>query len=117
MRVHISQSQKDQLNTLVQKTGIDEKIFVDDALRLFLERYEYVLRQDPYIPTAETMHYEALKSQQCTVTVDLSHSPGNALSDFLMENLSLNAVSLSYVTRKALALLFEGKPVEKKLHI
>lgn len=117
MLAHINQSQRAQLDTLVQKTGIDEKILIDEAFRLFLERSEYIVRQDPYIPNVEAMHYETLKSQHCAVMVDMSHSPGNAIADFLTENMSLSAESLSYVTRKALSLLFEGKQIEKKLNI
>ncbi len=117
VRVHINQSQKDQLDNSVEKTGIDEKTLMDEAFKLFLERYEYILRQDPYYPIAEGVHYKDIENQQCTVTVDLSHSPGNAIARFLTNTLSLNVVSLGYVTRKALSLLFEGKPIEKKLHI
>ncbi len=117
MRVHINQSQQNQLIALVYQTGVEQHTYVDEALRLFLERWEYVLRQDPYSETVETAHYPALSDQDCVVTVDLARSPGNAISAFLTEHLSLSTVSLSYVLRKSLGLLFDGKKVEKKRHI
>jgi hypothetical protein len=31
---------------------------MDEAFKIFLERYEYILRQDPYYPIAEGVHYK-----------------------------------------------------------
>ena len=117
MRVHINQSQKDQLDSLVHTTGINETTLLNEAFCLFLERWEYIMRHDPYNPSAEATHCSTIAHQECSLTIDLSCSPGNAIADFLKEGLTLNTISLSYVTRKALALLFEGTPIKKKLHI
>ncbi len=113
----MNQFQKDQLDNFVEKTGIDEKTRMDEAFNIFLERYEYILCQDPYYPIAEGVHYKDIENQHCTVIVGFSHSPGNALASFLMDTFSLNVVSLGYAIRNALSLLFEGNPIEKKLHI
>ena len=117
VRVHINNSQKDQLEVLVAKTGIDVTTLLDEALCLFLERWEYVTRQDPYFRDSETKHYQTISAHDCTVTIDLTRSPGIAIAEFLAESFQLNAISLSYVTRKALALLFEGTPAQKRLHV
>ena len=120
MRIHINTHQNQQLKAISDVTGIAMSTLLEEAFCLFLERFEYVLRQDPYVSAVETMHYEGLESQGCFLEIDLKQSPGNAISYFLLENLALNAVSLSYVARKSLALLFEGKNYgkqAKKLHI
>ena len=112
MLVHINTIQNEWLHSLADLTGIDKKKLVEEALALFLERWEYVLNQDPYYPILETEHYESLVLQECTLEIDLEHIPGKTIATFLKEHYSLNTVSLSYVLRKALALLFEGKPVQ-----
>ena len=117
MLVHINTIQNEQLDLLVHQTGIDKNILVEEALRVFLERWEYVLRQDPYLFAVEVLHYNKIAPQNCTLEIDVTNAPGSAIAYFLIEHLSLNAISLSYVTRKSLALLFEGKQVEKKSHI
>ena len=117
MLVHINTIQNEQLNALVHLTGIEKEILLAEALGLFLARWEYVLSQDPYLLSSEVLHYNKIVPQNCTLEIDVTQAPGNAISYFLIERLSLNAISLSYVTRKALALLFEGKPLDKKQHI
>ena len=116
MNVHVSPFQKNQLDSLAHTTGIDATRLLNEALCLFLERCEYILRLDPYVPAAEATHYATLAQHKCSLTIDLSCSPGNAIAAFLNDGLTLNTISLSYVVRKALALLFEGTHVKKKLH-
>ena len=115
--VHINTIQNEQLNALALLTGIDQKILLEEALGLFLEHWEYILRQDPYYQAVETIHYDTILPHDCTLEIDVSHSPGNAIAYLLIEHLALNAITLSYVTGKALALLFDGKSVQKRLHI
>ncbi|MDP5012730.1 MAG: ribbon-helix-helix domain-containing protein [Alphaproteobacteria bacterium] len=117
MFVHINTIQNEQLNTLADLTGIDKNTLLEEALGLFLERWEYVLQQDQYMVSIEVQHYNKIVPQNCTLEIDVTHAPGSAIAYFLIEHLSLNAISLSYVTRKALALLFDGKPVQKRVHI
>jgi hypothetical protein len=117
VQVYIHTVQNEQLIQLSKTTGIDASLLLDEALKLFLERWEYVLRHDPYVPKIESEHYPTLVSSGHRLEIDLSCSPGNAIDDFLLEHLSLNPMALSYVVRKALALLFEGKkPLDKKMH-
>src|SRR4051794_32238011 len=89
--VHINTIQNEQLNALALLTGINPKILLEEALGLFLEHWEYVLRQDPYYQAVETIHYDTILPQDCTREIDVSRSPGNAIAYFLIEHLSLNA--------------------------
>lgn len=117
MRVHINTLQANQLSNLVHYTGIEQQILVEEALRLFLQRWNYILQQDPYYLDLETAHYESIEPQNQTVEIDLSSPPGLDIATFLETHFSLSTVSLGYVVRKALALLFEGKAVRKATHV
>lgn len=117
MHIHINTLQSNQLTNLVHYTGIEQQILIDEALCLFLDRWEYLLAQDPYYEHLEATHYESILSQNHTVEIDLSSYPGSDIAAFLTEHYSLNTVALGYVIRKALALLFEGKAVLKAAHV
>lgn len=117
MHIHINTLQSNQIANIVHYTGIEQQILIDEALCLFRERWEYLLAQDPYYEHLETTHYESILPQNHTVEIDLVSSPGSDIATFLTEHYSLNTVSLGYVIRKALALLFEGKAVRKATHV